>query len=81
MAPRLASPPRDTKAQQPMAQRTQTPPLERSAPARLTAMQPALLRTRHGFERRASFQPRDPIHLLVPVAESQVIYSVTVISR
>ena len=29
-----------------------------------------LLRTRHGFERRASFQPRDPIHLLVPVAES-----------
>ena len=30
----------------------------------------ALVRTRHGFERRVSFQPRDPIHLLVPVAES-----------
>ena len=30
----------------------------------------ALVRTRHGLERRASFQPRDPIHLLVPVAES-----------
>jgi predicted RNA-binding Zn ribbon-like protein len=30
----------------------------------------ALVRTRHGFERRASFQPRDPMHLLVPVAES-----------
>jgi predicted RNA-binding Zn ribbon-like protein len=29
-----------------------------------------LVRGRHGFERRVSFQPRDPIHLLVPVAES-----------
>jgi len=30
----------------------------------------ALVRTLDGFERRVSFQPRDPIHLLVPVAES-----------
>ena len=30
----------------------------------------ALVRTRHGFERRVSFQPRDPRHLLVPLAES-----------
>jgi predicted RNA-binding Zn ribbon-like protein len=30
----------------------------------------ALVRTRHGFERRVSFQPRDLVHLLVPVAES-----------
>ena len=30
----------------------------------------ALVRARHGFERRVSFQPREPIHLLVPVAES-----------
>ena len=30
----------------------------------------ALVRTRHGFERRVSFRPRDPSHLLVPLAES-----------
>ena len=30
----------------------------------------ALVRTRHGFERQVSFQPRDPRHLLAPVAES-----------
>ena len=30
----------------------------------------ALVRTRHGFERQVSFQPREPRHLLVPVAES-----------
>jgi predicted RNA-binding Zn ribbon-like protein len=30
----------------------------------------ALVRTRHGFERVASFQPTEPIHLLGPVAES-----------
>ena len=29
-----------------------------------------LVRTRHGFDRRPSFQPREPTHLLVPVAES-----------
>jgi predicted RNA-binding Zn ribbon-like protein len=29
-----------------------------------------LVRTRQGFERRVSFQPRDPSHLLVPLAES-----------
>ena len=38
MAPGVASPPRDPKDQEPMAQRTQTPPPERSGPARLTAM-------------------------------------------
>src|SRR5437879_6594757 len=37
---------------------------------RYRAADVALVRTRHGFERRVSFQPRDPIHLLVPVAES-----------
>ena len=30
----------------------------------------ALVRTRRGFERQVSFQPREPQHLLVPVAES-----------
>jgi len=29
-----------------------------------------LVQTRHGFERQVSFQPRDPRHLLAPVAES-----------
>ncbi len=30
----------------------------------------SLVRTRHGIERRVSFAPREPIHLLVPVADS-----------
>ena len=30
----------------------------------------ALVRTRRGFERQVSFRPREPHHLLVPVAES-----------
>jgi len=30
----------------------------------------SLVRTRHGIERRLSFAPREPIHLLVPVADS-----------
>jgi predicted RNA-binding Zn ribbon-like protein len=34
------------------------------------AAQVALVRTRHGFERRVSLRPREPIDLLVPVAES-----------
>jgi predicted RNA-binding Zn ribbon-like protein len=29
-----------------------------------------LVRTRQGFERRVSFEPREPSHLLVPLAES-----------
>src|SRR2546428_10306590 len=34
------------------------------------AVDVALVRTRNGFERRRLFQPREPIHLLVPGAES-----------
>src|SRR2546422_11122302 len=41
-----------------------------TAVLRLHAVDVALVRTRNGFERRRLFQPREPIHLLVPVAES-----------
>ena len=34
------------------------------------AVDVALVRTRNGFERRLLFRPKEPIHLLVPVAES-----------
>src|SRR6267378_1955121 len=34
------------------------------------AVHAALVRTRHGFERVVSFQPKEPIHLLGPVAEA-----------
>src|SRR5437867_3930953 len=37
---------------------------------RRLAVDVALVGTRNGFERRRLFQPREPIHLLVPVAES-----------
>jgi predicted RNA-binding Zn ribbon-like protein len=45
--------------------------LERiNAILRHRAVQVTLVRTRTGVERRLSFQPREPVHLLGPVAES-----------